>query len=86
MTVHRASERPSVRLDYRLSLICEFAFGENKQWEVHWESKIDEIERILFHFLQMLSYLRTSFETKQFMCCVIKVDGKIKYIYSFHSI
>ena len=39
--------------DYRLSLICEFTFGENK----HWESKIVEIEGILFHALQMLSLI-----------------------------
>ena len=39
--------------DYRLSLICEFTFGENK----HWESKIAGIEGILFHVLQMLSLI-----------------------------
>ena len=28
---------------------------------------------------------QNAFQTKQFSCCIIKVDRKIKYTYSFHS-
>ena len=31
----------------------------------------------------MLSYFKTVFEAKQFLCCVIKVDRKVKYIFVF---
>ena len=58
----------------------------------HWESNIATIDimrekgkkGILFHVLQLLSYFKTLFETKPFMCCVRIVKYQEKIYISFH--